>query len=98
MPDDVWAVVVARVGEGTKSRLANTLSKRQRHQLALAMLIDVLDACRAADSLLAGTLAVVDQPEARAAAARSGAIPLADPGAGDMNAAVRVGLAAAARR
>jgi 2-phospho-L-lactate guanylyltransferase len=94
--DAVWAVIVARVGNGAKSRLAGALSPAQRKELALAMLADVIEVCvQAGGGVLAGTLAVVDSPEARHAVERGGAIAVADPGTGDMNAAVVVGLRAA---
>src|SRR6478735_1725909 len=46
-PDLVYAVVVARAGSGAKSRLSPVLSPAERHDLVLAMLADVLAACRA---------------------------------------------------
>jgi 2-phospho-L-lactate guanylyltransferase len=87
-------VVVARVGRAAKSRMAGTLSADQRRTLALAMLADVIAVCHRAHGLIAGTLAVVDEPAARAVAVRGGAITIADPGTGDMNAAVAAGVAA----
>ncbi|MEA2699088.1 MAG: 2-phospho-L-lactate/phosphoenolpyruvate guanylyltransferase [Myxococcales bacterium] len=47
---------------------------------------------------IAGTLAVIDEAAARAVALHNGAIAIADPGRGDMNAAVTVGIAAARAR
>jgi 2-phospho-L-lactate guanylyltransferase len=96
--DSVWAVIVARVGNGAKSRLAGALSASQRRELALAMLADVVEVCVQAHGVVAGTLAVVDSPEARLAVERGGAIAVLDPGTGDMNAAVVVGLRAARER
>jgi len=96
--DSVWVVIVARVGNGAKSRLAGVLSATQRRALALAMLADVVDVCVAANGVLAGTLAVVDSPDARAAVERGGAIAVPDPGPGNMNAAVVAGLRAARER
>lgn len=96
--DSVWAVIVARVGNGAKSRLAGALSSTQRRALALAMLADVVDVCVQARGVLAGTLAVVDSPDARLAVERGGAIAVADPGSGDMNAAVVAGLRSARER
>jgi 2-phospho-L-lactate guanylyltransferase len=96
--DSVWAVIVARVGNGAKSRLAGALSPPQRRALALAMLADVVDVCVQARGILAGTLAVVDSPAAREAVERGGAVAVADPGAGDMNAAVVAGLRSARER
>ncbi len=95
MTDSVWIVVVARVGSAAKSRLAGTLSADQRRTLALAMLADVLAVCHQARGMVAGTLAVVDEPAAFSVAARGGAIAVADPATDDMNAAVAAGLAAA---
>jgi 2-phospho-L-lactate/phosphoenolpyruvate guanylyltransferase len=94
----VWAVIVARVGNGAKSRLAGELSATQRRELALAMLADVVDVCAQARGVLAGTLAVVDLPDAREVVERGGAVAVADPGPGDMNAAVVAGLRAAQQR
>ena len=96
--ESVWAVVVARVGNGAKTRLAGALSRTQRRQLALAMLADVVDVCVQARGLVAGTLAVVDSPDARLAVEHGGAIAVTDPGNGDMNAAVVAGLRAARER
>src|ERR1700694_1932405 len=96
--ESVWAVIVARVGNGAKSRLAGALSAAQRRELALAMLADVVDVCVQARGIVAGTLAVVDSPDARLVVERGGAIALTDPGTGDMNAAVVSGLRAARER
>lgn len=98
MTDSVWIVVVARVGSAAKSRLAGRLSADQRRRLALAMLADVVAVCRQARGIVAGTLAVVDEPAARAVAAQVGAFVISDPGSGDMNAAAVAGVAAAATR
>jgi 2-phospho-L-lactate guanylyltransferase len=57
------------------------------------MLADVLEVCGRAG--LSGTVAVVDLPVAQHVARRAGALPVADPGWGDMNAAVASGLRAA---
>jgi 2-phospho-L-lactate guanylyltransferase len=87
-----WAVVVARTGPTAKSRLAPILTPGERAALALAMLDDLLAACAGAG--LAGTVAVVDSEAGRAVASARGALAGPDPG-GDMNAAVRIGLARA---
>jgi 2-phospho-L-lactate/phosphoenolpyruvate guanylyltransferase len=92
----VWAIVVARAGDGAKSRLAADLSIEQRQKLVLAMLEDVLDVCIRAN--LAGVLVVVDTPAAGSVVERCGAIALDDPGDGDMNSAVRLGIQAACQR
>ena len=94
MTDSVWIVIVARVGPGAKSRLAGTMGADQRRTLALAMLADVLAVGRQARGLVAGTLAVVDEPAARTVALRAGALAIADSGTGDMNAAVAAGVSA----
>jgi 2-phospho-L-lactate/phosphoenolpyruvate guanylyltransferase len=96
--ESVWAVIVARVGNGAKSRLAGALSTSQRRELALAMLADVVDVCVQTRGLVAGTVAVVDAPDARLAVERGGALAVTDPGPGDMNAAVSAGLRAARAR
>ena len=97
MIDRVWAIVVARVGHGAKSRLAGVLDASERMCLARAMLADVLGVCRDAPDILDGTLVVVDQP-ARDVADRYASVVINDPGGGDMNAAVRAGVAAACER
>ena len=88
MPNPVWAVVVARVVNGAKSRLAPVLNPAQRRSLALSMLSDVV---RVSSQAVDGVIAVVDDPEAHL----PGAIVLEDPRPGDMNAAVRLGVEAA---
>jgi 2-phospho-L-lactate/phosphoenolpyruvate guanylyltransferase len=88
----VWAVVVARVVNGAKSRLSPALDATQRRDLALAMLADVLDVCANAGPVLAGLVAVVDDPSAGAQAEQFGAVVVDDPTPGDMNAAVTLGL------
>ena len=93
MPEAVWAVVVARVGNRAKSRLAAALDADERRRLALAMLSDVLAVCASAH--LDGLVAVVDDQEARRVAQAYGGIVLNDSGSGDMNGAVRAGVAAA---
>jgi 2-phospho-L-lactate guanylyltransferase (CobY/MobA/RfbA family) len=87
MAEAVWVVLVARVGNGAKSRLAPVLSPAQRGELALAMLGDVLDVCTRSYP----TLAVVDTPLARRRAEQAGAVVVDDRG-GEMNDAVAGGL------
>src|SRR5690349_8781725 len=95
MGNSVWAVVVARVAKGGKSRLAPVLDASQRRSLGLSMLEDVLGVCVVA---LDGVVTVVDDPEAQAHAHALGAIVLDDPNPRDMNAAVRRGLQVARER
>jgi 2-phospho-L-lactate guanylyltransferase len=95
MADVTWAVIVARVHNGAKSRLASVLDPDERRRLALTMFADVLHTCVSSAPPLAGTLAVVDDAEARWIAKRGGAAVVEDPGAGDMNAAVSAGIRAA---
>ena len=97
MIDRVWAVVVARVGDGAKSRLSPVLEPEERTWLARAMLADVLGVCLDSRDVLDGTLAVVDQ-KARDVAARFATTLLDDPSRGDMNAAVRAGVGTAQAR
>jgi 2-phospho-L-lactate guanylyltransferase len=92
----VWAVVVARAGNGAKTRLSAALSPSERRVLAQAMLRDVLDVCLQSTNVLAGTIAVVDEA-ARSSALGTRAHIVEDPGAGDMNAAVAAGVEAAQR-
>lgn len=71
------AVVVPFRGEGAKLRLA-PLESALRRDLALAMLGDVLVACRAVGL----TTVVTDDPDARSLAGDLGVATLADPGGG----------------
>jgi 2-phospho-L-lactate guanylyltransferase len=91
-----WAVIVARAGDGAKTRLSSELSLDERQKLVLAMLADVIEVCARAEP--EGILAVVDTATARSIAERGGAIALDDPGCGDMNSAVRLGIQAACAR
>jgi 2-phospho-L-lactate/phosphoenolpyruvate guanylyltransferase len=95
MPNDVWAVVVARIANGAKSRLAPVLSPAQRRSIALSMLSDVL---RVASRAVDGVVAVVDDADARREACLQGALAVDDPHPGDMNAAIRLGVSAAQAR
>src|SRR5438105_15906138 len=98
MQDAVWAVVVARVGKGAKSRLASVLEPDERRRLALSMLRDVLEGCARSHDVLDGLIAVIDDPTARSLAEGRGAICLDDPAPGSMNAAVAAGVDAALAR
>ncbi len=88
----VWAVVVARLGPTAKSRLAPALVVEERSALAVAMLLDVLQAC--ADAALGGTVAVIEKPDLLPTGGAAGAFVLLDPRRG-LNAAVQIGLHAA---
>jgi 2-phospho-L-lactate guanylyltransferase len=98
MADETWAVIVARVGTRAKSRLAGVLDTHDRRRLALTMLSDVLDVCVSSAPPLDGTVAVVDDAEARWLTEHAGAVAVDDPGLGDMNAAVAAGIRAASER
>jgi 2-phospho-L-lactate guanylyltransferase len=93
MDCSVWAVVVARVAHGAKSRLASVLEADQRRSLALSMLSDVLRVCA---TNLDGVVAVVDDADARALATTVGAVVVDDLQPTGMNDAIRRGLPLAA--
>lgn len=82
---------------GALRRLSAALDERTRRELQEAMLVDVLAACAGAAGL-AEVRVVTSDPRAATIAAAAGAVAQADhlPAKG-MNAAVRLGLAAAAR-
>jgi 2-phospho-L-lactate guanylyltransferase len=80
-------IVVPFRGEGAKLRLA-PIEPHIRRELALAMLADVLAACRATGP----TTVVTDDRDAELLARSLGAAPLADPGDGQ-GAAVAAALA-----
>jgi 2-phospho-L-lactate guanylyltransferase len=97
-PDDVgWVVVVpAKPLATAKSRLADAAGSR-RPELALAMLLDTLEATLRADQVLA-VLVITDDASIAAAASDLGAVVVADvPGEG-LNAAFRYGIEVAAAR
>ena len=92
MPDDVWWVVVipAKPLATAKSRLADAAGER-RSDLALAMLLDTIEAALRADQVVA-VLVVTDDDLIAAAAADLGAAVVPDaPGEG-LNAAFRYGI------
>jgi 2-phospho-L-lactate/phosphoenolpyruvate guanylyltransferase len=93
MDRSVWAVVVARIAHGAKSRLAPVLEPDQRRSLALSMLSDVVRVCA---STVDGVVAVVDDVSARCEAERIGALVIDDVHPVDMNDAVRRGVREAA--
>jgi 2-phospho-L-lactate guanylyltransferase len=95
-PDDVsWVVVIpAKPLATAKSRLADAAGSR-RPELALAMLLDTVEATLLAEHVLA-VLVVTDDDAIEAAAAQLGAIVVPDvPGEG-LNAAFRHGIEVAA--
>ena len=97
-PDDVgWAVVVpAKPLATAKSRLADAVGDR-RPDLALAMLLDTVEATLLADHVVA-VLVVTDDDLIAAAASDLGAVVVADvPGEG-LNAAFRYGIEIATAR
>lgn len=83
-----WILVVARTDPSPKRRLAELLTPDERERLALAMLEDVLAACRATRAPVA---AVVAGDRGRGLARDRGAWVLDDPGEG-LNQAVRSGI------
>lgn len=97
-PDDVgWVVVVpAKPLATAKSRLADAAGNR-RPELALAMLLDTVEATLHADHVVA-VLVVTDDDLIAATASDLGAVVVADaPGEG-LNAAFRYGIEVAAAR
>ena len=98
MPSSIWAVVVARVSNGAKSRLAGALDPAERRSLVLAMLADVVSVCTDCRDLVDGVIAVVDEPDAAARVEAAGAEAVYDTHPNDMNAAITRGMAHAAQR
>jgi 2-phospho-L-lactate guanylyltransferase len=86
----VTRIVVPFAGADGKSRLRT--SQATRHELALAMLGDVLEACVE----IGPTLVVTDDPDAAAVAEAAGARTAGDPGGGQ-GAAVQAALAGLAQ-
>jgi 2-phospho-L-lactate guanylyltransferase len=91
MSDAVWVVVVARLGQGAKSRLIPALDPVERRRLASAMLADVLGTC--ARFAPKRVVAVVDEP-----IGSRGVVMLEDSTSDGMNAAVSRGVLAARAR
>lgn len=91
----VAVIPVKRLGRALR-RLSKVLRPDDRRALQVAMLEDVLAACRAAERL-DGILVVTEDPDAATLALDAGAGPVADhsPPQG-MNAAVQIGLEVAA--
>ena len=95
LAEATWAVIVARISNGAKSRLAGALNALERQNLVLAMFSEVLTTSTRSASI-AGVVAVVDGAELRGRAQNAGATVVDDPG--EMNAAVMAGVDAAQRR
>jgi 2-phospho-L-lactate guanylyltransferase len=98
MPDDVsWVVVIpAKPLATAKSRLADAAGSR-RPDLALAMLLDTVEATlRAVD--VAAVLVVTDDDVIAASASELGAVAVADQPREGLNAAFRRGIQAAGSR
>jgi 2-phospho-L-lactate guanylyltransferase len=87
---NVFVVLVARAGAAAKSRLASVLNPAERQALVLAMLADVQARCHAT-SELSGVFAVTHP----SVALDPRTLRVDDSAEGDMNAAVRAGIAAA---
>ncbi|MEW6269968.1 MAG: 2-phospho-L-lactate guanylyltransferase [Thermodesulfobacteriota bacterium] len=87
----LWAVVPAKLGAAVKTRLGAALTPAQRHELAQAMLSDVLDALAAVPAL-AGTAVVTRDGAVESLAARRGATTLRETAGGGLNAAVAEGI------
>ena len=76
-PADVWAIIPVKETHDAKQRLASVLSASLRHELALAMLQDVLEAVTEVKGLGGAILVTVD-PQAIALARSYGAQTIAD--------------------
>ncbi len=88
----VWAVVPAKLGAAVKTRLGAILSPAARHELARAMLSDVL-AALAGVRALAGTAVVTRDDAVAAIATAHGATALRETQGGGLNAAVGEAIA-----
>ena len=86
------AIVPVKALDGAKRRLAPALAPCERRRLVLAMLNDVLALLRDVPSI-ARVLVVTPDPEVASLATSHGADVVAEDGHGDLNAAVRRGLA-----
>ncbi|HEY5050097.1 MAG TPA: 2-phospho-L-lactate guanylyltransferase [Acidothermaceae bacterium] len=98
IPDDVhWVVVIPAKPLGTaKSRLADAAGSR-RPELALAMLLDTVEAALPVDEV-AAVLVVTDDDLIAAAASALGAVVVPDLPGGGLNAAFQYGIEVAAAR
>jgi 2-phospho-L-lactate/phosphoenolpyruvate guanylyltransferase len=88
---EIWAVVPVKRFDRAKARLASTLDRAERAELAKAMLGDVLQQL-ARTKGLAGALVVTGDPEAAAMAIGFGAVVVADPVESGTNDAVLRGI------
>ncbi|MFC7398477.1 2-phospho-L-lactate guanylyltransferase [Chelatococcus sp. GCM10030263] len=88
---EIWAVVPVKSFARAKTRLAGILAPRERQELAMAMLADVLEALAATEGL-DGILVVTADAEAAAMAGSFGALVLTDPVESGTNPAVLWGL------
>jgi 2-phospho-L-lactate guanylyltransferase len=91
-PWNCWALVPLKAVSGAKSRLAQWLSPEQRAHLQLAMLTDVLTALTEARSL-AGILVVTGDDTSNARITSFGACAFRERLSGDLDEAVRQGIA-----
>lgn len=91
-----YAIVPVKESSTAKTRLAQTLSNRERGSLALAMLSDVLDALRGTKGIRQIMVVTRDMNAARLAA-RKGARVLSEGRARGLNPAVRRGIRFAER-
>lgn len=98
MPDDVsWVIVIpAKPLATAKSRLADAAGSR-RADLALAMLLDTVEATMLAEHVVA-VLVVTDDEMIAAAAAQLGAVVVRDLAGEGLNAAFRHGIEVAVAR
>lgn len=92
----ITAIVPVKALSEAKRRLAGVLTPALRERLVLTMLADVLAALASAPSI-AQVLVVTPDPRVARQAREAGATPLVERAATDLNAAIREGLAEAAR-
>lgn len=92
-----WLIVPAKSLTRAKTRLSSIFTPEERHDIARAMLMDVLAAARGCENL--GTLAVVTgDPEVANLARAQSATVIPDPCEADTNSAVATALALAAKQ
>lgn len=93
----ITAIVPVKTLSEAKRRLAGALAPAVRERLVLTMMADVLATLGAAPSI-GQVLVVTPDPRVALYAREAGAIPLVERAATDLNAAIKDGLAEAARR